>query len=135
MQSIVDVDQEGVRIAVSARAAYDLWLSKNLQQATLVRTDEPGLDRSLELYRTGGFDALAGLRPWLSTTALDAFPGSKVLEGQFTSVQQSIGTPRSRGDGGTTMFLERFVQERKASGFVASLIEKHGVTGKLSVAA
>ena len=58
--------------------------------------------------------------------------GTRVLDGSFTSVQQAIGTPRARGDGGATLFLEQFVAEAKASR-VASLIEKHGQTGRLVV--
>ena len=57
-----------------------------------------------------------------------------VLDGHFTTVQQAIGTPRSRADGGMSLRLERWVEEAKASGLVVSLIEKHGVVGKLSVA-
>ena len=61
--------------------------------------------------------------------------GTTVLDGSFTSVQQALGMPRSRGDGGASLFLERFVAEAVSSGLVAELIEKHGVTGRLSVAA
>ena len=123
---------------MQAVASDDLWLTKNLKHAELVRTELPGLPRSLELFtqgdEVGGFDALAGLRPWLSSTVLDALPGATVLDGQFTSVQQAIGTPRSRGDGGASMALERFIGECKASGLVEELITKHGVIGKLHVA-
>ncbi len=134
LTTIDEVDTGGKKIAVSARSAYDLWLTSNLKHAALVRTEDPGLDLSLELYRSGNFDALAGLRPWLTTKALDTFPGSRVLNGHFTTVQQAIGSPRARGDGGASLFLERFVEESKASGLVQSLLEKHGVVGKLSVA-
>ncbi|KAL1516010.1 hypothetical protein AB1Y20_002623 [Prymnesium parvum] len=135
LQSIAEVDQPGRRIAVSARSAYDLWLSANLKHAALERTDEPGLDRSLALFRSGGHDALAGLRPWLRSTAAAALAGSRVLDGQFTAVQQSIGTPRHRADGGVGLFLERFIEEAKASGQVQTLLETHGVADKLTVAA
>ena len=65
LDSVADVDRPGVRVCVSARAAYDLWLTANLQSASLTRTEEPGLDRSRKLFDSGEFDALAGLRPWL----------------------------------------------------------------------
>lgn len=78
-------------------------------------------------------DALAGLRPWLLTQS-ETLPGARVLNGSFTSVQQAIGVPRARADGGTSLFLERFVEEAKASGLVEELIDKFGVRGKLSVA-
>ena len=65
LQTVADVDRPGVRVCVSARAAYDLWLTANLQSASLTRTEEPGLERSRQLFDSGEFDALAGLRPWL----------------------------------------------------------------------
>ena len=65
LDTVVDVDRPGVRVCVSARAAYDLWLTANLQSASLTRTEEPGLERSRKLFDSGEFDALAGLRPWL----------------------------------------------------------------------
>ena len=65
LDTVADVDRPGVRVCVSARAAYDLWLTANLQSASLTRTEEPGLDRSRKLFDSGEFDALAGLRPWL----------------------------------------------------------------------
>lgn len=65
LHTVADVDRPGVRVCVSARAAYDLWLTANLQSASLTRTEEPGLERSRQLFDSGEFDALAGLRPWL----------------------------------------------------------------------
>jgi len=134
IKRIEEVDREGVRVAVSRRAAYCLWLENNLERATLLQTAEPGLDLSRELFLAEQCDALAGLRPWLLTQQAEMLPGSRVLDGAFTSVLQSIGVPRARADGGASMWLERFVDEAKASGFVQDLIEKHGVTGRLSVA-
>eukprot|EP00591_Stephanopyxis_turris_P004793 CAMPEP_0195508292 /NCGR_PEP_ID=MMETSP0794_2-20130614/1534_1 /TAXON_ID=515487 /ORGANISM="Stephanopyxis turris, Strain CCMP 815" /LENGTH=243 /DNA_ID=CAMNT_0040635209 /DNA_START=47 /DNA_END=778 /DNA_ORIENTATION=+ len=133
LQSCADVDSDDVRIAVSARSAYDLWLTENLKSATLERTDEPGLVKSLEMFQNGKYDALAGLRPWL-LDQVQSVPGGRVLPDKFTAVQQSIGIPRSRADGDGPMWLERFVMESISSGLVSELIEKHGVEGKLSVA-
>ena len=100
----------------------------------LPQTPEPGLDASLDLFLSSpSHDALAGLRPWLLTQS-EKIPGSRVLPGSFTSVLQSVGVPRSRSDGGTTMFLEQFVGELKESGTVQASIDEHGVTGKLEVA-
>lgn len=134
LTAVGEVDAPGVSIGVSRRAAYCLWLEANLQRATLVQTTEPGLDLSWSMFCEQNLDALAGLRPWLLTQSAK-LPGSTVLEGSFTSVLQSVGVPRSRADGGASLFLERWVAEAKASGLVAELIEKHGVAGKLSVAA
>jgi polar amino acid transport system substrate-binding protein len=123
------VDQPGIRIAVAARAAYDLWLERNIRHATLLRTES--LDASFALFRDQKLDALAGLRPKLLADA-GKLPGSRILDGKFMAVQQAIGT--ARGNDAAAAFLRDFVEEAKASGLVASLIAQHGVRG-LSVAA
>ncbi len=130
IKTICDVDNSGVRIAVSARSAYDLWLERNITQAELVRAE--GLDASFELFINEELDALAGLRPRLISD-VKKLPGAKILEGQFTAVQQAMGCTKGKVAG--AKFLKEFVEEMKASGFVANLIEKHGVVGRLSVAA
>ncbi|MCX7685455.1 MAG: transporter substrate-binding domain-containing protein [Acetobacteraceae bacterium] len=128
---IAEVDAPGVRIAVAARAAYDLWLERNFRHATLLRANS--LESSFALFRDGGLEALAGLRPKLAADAA-TMPGSRVLPGRFMAVQQAIGVPRQRpGAEAAAAFLARFVAEAKASGFVAQLIARHGVRG-LSVA-
>ena len=128
LQSIEDVDRKGVRIAVSDRSAYDLYLSRNLEHAELVRAN--GIDASYDLFISGGLDALAGLRPRLASD-VEKSPGARVLDGRFTAVQQAVGTPRGREAGAA--FLRDFVEEAKVSGLVARLIDRHGVRG-LSVA-
>jgi polar amino acid transport system substrate-binding protein len=129
IQSIDEVDCEGVRIAVSARSAYELWLSDNIKHARLIMAQ--GLGGSFDTFVEQKLDALAGLRPRLVDDAKN-LPGARILEGKFTAVQQAIGTKPDRVAGAA--FLRDFVEEVKASGFVASLIEKHGVTGRLTVA-
>ena len=126
--SVEDVDKPGVRIAVSARSAYDLYLSRNLEHAELVRAD--GIDASCELFVTEQLDALAGLRPRLIDD-VETLGDVRMLDGSFTAVQQAIGA--RRGNAAGAAFLETFVEEAKASGFVAELIERHNVRG-LSVA-
>lgn len=129
IQSIDEVDREGVRIAVYGRAAYGLWLKDNIKNAALVETD--GMDASFDLFVEQKLDALAGLRPRLIKD-VERLPGSRMLDGKFSAVQQAIGTKPDRKTGAA--FLSDFVEEAKASGFVASLIEKHGVEGRLMVA-
>jgi polar amino acid transport system substrate-binding protein len=129
IQNIEEVDREGVRIAVSARSAYGLWLSANIRHAELVMAQ--GLDASFNLFVERKLDALAGLRPRL-VDDVKKLPGARVLEGKFTAVQQAIGTKPDRK--AAAAFLRDFVEEVKASGFVASLIERHGVSGRLTVA-
>jgi polar amino acid transport system substrate-binding protein len=129
LQKIDDVDKPGVRIAVTARSAYDLWLERNIRHATLVRSDS--LASATEKFASDKLDALAGLRPGLLGD-IAKFPGARMLDGQFTAVQQAVGTPRGNAAG--AKFLRDFVEEAKKSGLVARLIEKHGVVGRLSVA-
>jgi polar amino acid transport system substrate-binding protein len=129
LESVAEVDQPGVRIAVFGRSAYGLWLDRNIRQATLVRSDS--IDSSFRLFRDEKCDALAGLKPRLLKD-VQALPGARILEGRFTAVQQAIGTARKNAAGAA--FLKQFVAEAKASGFVAKLIERHKVQG-LSVAA
>lgn len=129
LQQISDVDRAGVRIAVAARSAYGLWLNDNIKHAELVTAN--GLDGSFDIFVEQALDALAGLRPRLSDD-VKRLPQAWILDGKFTAVQQAIGTKPDRPIGAA--FLQDFVDEAKASGFVASLLEKHGVAGELTVA-
>ena len=129
IRSVEDVDRPGVRVAVSNRSAYDLYLTRTLKHAELQRAKGP--PGALGLFVGEELDALAGLRPWLNMTA-ENLPGARVLDGRFTTVQQAIGTkPENTA---ATAFLQAFVAEAKDSGLVARLIERHGVKGRLQVA-
>jgi polar amino acid transport system substrate-binding protein len=127
--SIDQVDRPGVRVASAPRAAYDLWLERNIKHAEIVRADTLG--GSYDLFVKEGLDALAGLRPALIKET-ERLPGSRLLDGKFSSVQQAMGTPRGRDDAGFA-YLSAFVEEMKAIGYVAERIAVHGVIG-LSVA-
>lgn len=126
--TLEQVDRPGHRIAVTARAAYDLWLERNITQAQLLRAES--LDSAFALFQREGLEVLAGLRPYLLSDA-QALPGARILEGSFTTVQQAIGT--ARANAAAAAFLAEFVEDAKASGLVASLIARHKVRG-LSVA-
>ncbi|MGZ0190133.1 MAG: transporter substrate-binding domain-containing protein, partial [Alphaproteobacteria bacterium] len=128
IQKLADVDKPGIRIAVSARSAYDLWLERNIHQAELCRAE--GIEASFDLFVSEGMDVLAGLRPRLIDD-VKRLPGARILDGQFSAVQQAMGV---NGGNGAAAFMREFVEEAKASGFVQGLIEKHGVVGRLSVA-
>ena len=131
IQSVEEVDRPGIRIAVSARSAYELWLSRNIEHAELVLAQ--GLGAAFQLFVDEGLDALAGLRPGLIGD-VEKLPGARILDGQFSAVQQAIGVPRSRPESAAA-FVASFVEEAKTSGLVASLIARHGVEGRLMVAA
>ncbi len=130
LMTVEDVDKQGVRIAISGRSAYDLYLTRSLENAQLCRAE--GLPGALELFLAEKMDALAGLRPALKDD-LDKVPGGRILEGQFTAVQQAVGTARTRSE--AAAYLSDIVEDAKVSGLIAQLIDKHGVVGRLSVAA
>ncbi len=128
LQSITDVDRPGVRIAVSERAAYDLYLSRALRHAELHRArDLPG---ALQLFVDEGLDALAGIKPALLENAAN-LPGSRVLAGNYTTVRQAIAT--RPGCGALNAFTRDFIADARQTGLIGELIERHGVAGKLKV--
>jgi len=129
LKSVAEVDSKGVRIAVSARSAYDLWLERNIKNARLVRSE--GGDATFKQFVDEKLEALAGLRPRLIED-VQQLPGARILDGQFAAVQQAVGTARSNTAGAA--FLRDFVEEAKSTGLVARLLEKHKVVGRLSVA-
>jgi polar amino acid transport system substrate-binding protein len=129
IRRIEEIDREGVRIAVSDKSAYDLYLTRTLQKAQLVRVT--GIPQSYEAFVTQKLEALGGLKPQLASDA-EKLPGSRVLDGQVTGVQQSVGTPRGREM--AAAYLREFVEDIKATGLVTRTIAKNGVRG-LTVAA
>src|SRR5579864_454373 len=129
IQSPAEVDQPGKRVAVTARSAYGLWLENNFKKGELLQFDTA--EAALKAFDGEKLDAYAGLRPGLIAVQ-QARPGSRILDGQFTAVQQAVGTARANTAGAA--FLRDFVEEAKKSGLVARLIERHGVVGRLSVA-
>ena len=129
LKTLADVDRKGVRIAVTGKAAYDLYLTRTLQHATLSRTATA--DAAFALLIADKMEALAGLKPRLVTDN-ENLPGSRILEGRFTAVQQAAGTPKGHDAG--AKYLSAFIEDVKATGFVARAIEKNNVRG-LTVAA
>ena len=126
--SIAEVDRPGVRMTVRRGAAYDLWLERNIKNATVLRSDSA--DGPFNQFVAEKLEAYAALKPQLLTDAAK-LPGSRILPGNFMTVQQAIGTEKKNVAGAA--FLRDFVAEAKKSGLVARLIEKHHVVG-LSVA-
>ena len=129
IKAIAEVDQAGKKVAVTARSAYGLWLENNYKHGELVQFDNAA--EALKAFDAGKFDAYAGLRPGLVDEAPKR-PGSRILEGQFTAVQQAVGTPKKNIL--ASNFLADFVEEAKRDGLVQKFIEEHGVVGRLSVA-
>jgi len=128
-ETCAEVDAPGVSIAVAGRAAYDLWLERNIKNADLHRAT--GLDGSFNLFVEQNMDALAGLRPRLIDD-VKKVPGARLLPDRFTAVQQASCTKKGREAG--FKLLSDFVEKKKADGTVQGLIDKFGVTGRLTVA-
>jgi polar amino acid transport system substrate-binding protein len=128
IRTIADVDNVGVRIAVAARSAYDLYLSRHLQHAQLVRAS--GLEESYQLFVSEDLDALAGLKPRLLSD-VKRIENARLLDDRFTAVQQAIGTPVGRVVG--FAYLREYVENAKESGMIADLIGRYKIDG-LSVA-
>jgi len=124
IRSIDEVDREGVRIAVAEQSAYGLYLARTIKHAKLITTQ--GLDSSFDVFVSQKLEALAGLKPRLLTD-VQKLPGARILDGQFTGVQQSIGIPKNRE--ASARFLRAFVEEVKASGLVAEAISRNGAQG------
>jgi polar amino acid transport system substrate-binding protein len=124
IRAIAEVDREGVRIGVSANSAYDLFLKRNLQHAQLVHAPSP--EASLGLFGTDKIDVLAGVRQPLVAHAAK-IPGARVLDGRFMAIHQALGVVKGRGAAVT--YLREFIEEVKASGFVAQAIERAGIRG------
>ena len=124
LQHADDVDRAGFRISAFRGSAYGLWLTSHLAHATLVHGDT--FDASFNLFRQGHADVLAGLMPKLLSDR-EVWPGSRILQGAFMRVQQSVGTAM-RNRGGAD-FVQQFVRHAKASSLVARLIEKHKIVG------
>ncbi len=124
LRAIADVDRAGVRIAVSANSAYDLFLGRSLENAELVRAANP--NAAFDLLLAGQADVVAGVRQSLVDHA-QRLPGSRVFPDRFMAIQQALGLPRERQEGAT--YLREFIEDVKASGLVARAIEKAGVRG------
>ncbi|MEM7744648.1 MAG: transporter substrate-binding domain-containing protein [Pseudomonadota bacterium] len=126
--SLEDIDMPGMRIAVSDRSAYDLYLSRTLQNATLLRGE--GLAGTVDLFVAEELDALAGLRPALLENAKE-LAGARVLDGRFTTVRQAIGVHPENTE--AAKFVADFVHTVRTDGTVQGLIDRHGMTGRLNV--
>jgi len=124
LKEIGEVDRKGIRIIVPEKAAYELYLSRTIKNAELVK--DKGGDLCFKRFVDEKFDALAGLRPRLITDQTK-LPGSRILEGSFTAVQQAAGMPKGRA--AASKYLSAFIEDVKASGLVAKAIKDNNVVG------
>ncbi len=124
LRSAAEVDRAGLRVTAAARANYELWLQRNLKNAQLL--SQPTNDAAFEFLTAGNADALAGLTEALINMSAK-LPGSRLVDGRFMAVQQSIAVPKGKDAG--LAYLRSVVEDAKASGLVARAIEKTGARG------
>jgi polar amino acid transport system substrate-binding protein len=121
LRAIEDVDRPGVRIAVGNGSAYELYLSRTIRHAELVRAPTGAL--AIEQFFRDGLEVAAGVKSPLVRYA-QAHEGLRVMEGRFMAIEQAMGTPKGRAAGAA--YLRGFVEELKASGFVADALARSG---------
>ncbi|HZZ91543.1 MAG TPA: ABC transporter substrate-binding protein [Usitatibacter sp.] len=128
LKSVADVDRAGIRVCVGDKTAYDLYLTRNLKHAELVRW--PTSLEAIAMFREQGLDAAAGVRqPLMAAARVD--PGLRVMDASFMVIRQACGVPKGRDE--AARYLSRFIEEMKASGFVKRALEASG-NGDVTVA-
>ncbi len=123
-RDVADVDRDGVRVGVSGKSAYDLFLSRSLKHAQIVRAQSP--ESAFDLILSGKVDVLAGVRQTLVAHSAK-LSGSRVFDDRFMAIGQAMGIVKGRGE--AVKYLREFVEDVKASGFVARALEQSGVRG------
>lgn len=119
-----EVDSKGVRVVVGAGSAYDLFLTRNLTQATIVRS--PTSPTVVDMFVEQNYEVAAGVKQQLEADAM-RLPGLRLLDGRFMEIKQAMVTHPGRDVGAN--YLREFVEEMKASGFVARALERHDIDG------
>lgn len=120
-----EVDRAGVQVTVGKGSAYDLYLTRELRHAGIVRAVSS--QAVVQTFLAQNLDVAAGVRQQLEADSR-AQPGLRLLPGRFMVIRQAMGTPKSRGDA-AAQALRAFVEEAKASGFVADALRRHGIQG------
>ena len=125
LQSNDEVDSAGLRVTVGAGSAYDLYLSRQLRHAQIVRA--PSSPAVVDTFMSQQLDVAAGVKQQLQADA-QRIGGLRLLPGRFMLIEQAMGTPKSRGEAAADC-LRDLVEEMKASGFVAEALKRHGIEG------
>ena len=128
LKEVDDVDKPGIKIAVGLGSAYDLYLTRTIKNATLVRAKVGGGKAMIELWLNDKLDAAAGVRQQLEAYAKD-HADVRIMSGAFQEIKQAMGTPKGRTAGAA--YLAKFVEEMKASGFVADALKRSGQVAKV----
>ncbi len=124
LQHNAEVDRPGTRVAVGLGSAYDLFLTRALKAATLVRAaTSPTVT---DLFVAQGLEVAAGVKQQLQADA-GRVGGVRLLPGHFMVINQAMGVPKGRT--ATQAWLSAFIEEMKTTGFVASALQRHGIQG------
>jgi polar amino acid transport system substrate-binding protein len=124
LQRNEDVDKPGTRVAVGRGSAYDLFLTRELKSATLVHA--PTSPAVTDLFIAQNLDVAAGVKQQLQSDA-KRVGGVRLLPGRFMVIEQAMGVPKGRV--AAQAWLSRFIEEMKASGFVADALRRSGIEG------
>jgi len=119
-----EVDGEAIRVAVGNKSAYDLYLTRNLKKARIERA--PTSPAVVDYFLANGLEVAAGVKQQLEMDA-KRLPGLRLLPGRFMVINQAMGMARGREAG--AKYLTEFVEEMKASGFVAEALKRHRIEG------
>lgn len=125
LQDNAEVDRAGRRIVVGKGSAYDLYLSRELKHAEIVRA--PTSPTVVSTFIEQGVEVAAGVRQQLEADIRD-LPGMRLLPGRFMVIQQAMGVPKGRGEAAARA-LHAYVEEMKASGFVSDALRRHRIEG------
>jgi polar amino acid transport system substrate-binding protein len=132
LKSLADVDRAGNRIAVGLKSAYDLFLTRTIKNATIVRAATGGSSAMIELFRAEKLEVVAGVRQPLADYAA-SHSDVRLIDEPFMQIEQAMGTPKGRLAG--VAYLRNFIEEMKASGFVADALKRSGQTAAVAPAA
>jgi polar amino acid transport system substrate-binding protein len=119
-----EVDRAGHRIVVGINSAYDLYLSREIKAATLVRA--PSSPAVLDMMAAQKLEVAAGVKQQLQMDA-KRIPGMRLLDGRFMVINQAMGLPKGRD--AAHAYLSAYVEDMKASGFVAQALARHRIEG------
>lgn len=120
LKTPADVDVKGIRIAVGKGSAYDLYLTRTIKNAEIVRASTGGGRASIDLFNDEKFEVAAGVRQPLAEYA-KTDPNVRVMDQRFMAIEQAMGMPKGRS--AAHAWLKSFVEEMKRSGFVADALK------------
>jgi polar amino acid transport system substrate-binding protein len=128
LKAVEDVDKPGIRIAAGGGSAYELYLTRTIKHATIVRAAQGGGRAMIELFLKENLEVVAGVRQQLEAYARD-HPEMRIMDGAFMEIRQAMGVPKGRTT--AARYLSGFLDEMKASGFVADALTRSRQSAKV----